>query len=190
MKTAIAHLKSTSAYSQSRHYEREVPKLEKERPDAYEERTWRNRVHADELGRISIPSTAFKNCLSSIARYLGEQIPGKGKSTFTKHFEAGVLCLDRVILPIKKADVKGEWLFVPADGKRGSGKRVWKCFPLIEEWEGKVTFTILDDSITEAVFKHHLEQAGKFIGLGRFRPANNGYYGRFSLTKLEWQVAE
>jgi hypothetical protein len=39
----------------------------------------------------------------------------------------------------------------------------------------------LDDTITEEVFKLHIEQAGQFIGLGSFRPRNNGYYGRFKV---------
>ena len=86
----------------------------------------------------------------------------------------------------RKDAVAGEWLFVPASGRRGDGKRVLKCFPLIPEWHGRVTFHILDDTITEKVFARHLEQAGKFIGIGRFRPRNNGYYGRFAVEKLEW----
>ena len=40
--------------------------------------------------------------------------------------------------------------------------------------------------ITEEVFRYHLEQAGTFIGIGRFRPRNNGYYGRFKLDSMEW----
>lgn len=184
MREVIAHLKSISPYSQSRHYE--VAKLAKERPDDYEKRTWRERMHVSPEGYIFIPPMAFKNGLSAIAKYLGEQIPGKGKSTFTKHFESGVMVLEGLQLPIKKDAVPGEWLFVPADGRRGGPKRVLKCFPLIASWHGKVRFHILDDTITREVFVRHLEQAGKFIGVGRFRPEKNGYYGRYETETLEW----
>lgn len=120
------------------------------------------------------------------------QIPGKGKATYTKHFEAGLLVMDAMTLPIKKADVPGEWLFVPSDGVRGSGKRVEKCFPVIREWTGKVQFVVLDETLlgeyrkdekgrSVTVFEHHLHEAGKFIGIGRFRPRNNGFYGRFDV---------
>lgn len=129
---------------------------------------------------------AFKNCISEAAKFLSIQIPGKGKATYTKHFEAGVLVMDLVSLGIKKADTPGEWFFVPSDGKRGGGKRVERCFPVVREWEADVTFHILDDTITEDVFTHHLKEAGKFIGIGRFRPRNNGFYGRFSVTKVSW----
>ena len=186
MKKIVATLKSTSPYGQSRHYV--VDKLEKESAADYEKRTWRNRMHVDEKGEVYIPPTAFKNCLAEAAKYLGIQIPGKGKSTYTKHFEAGVMVVDAVPLGVKGEDVQGLWLFVPADGKRGSGKRVDKCFPVIQSWQAEVTFYVLDETITESVFKQHLEEAGKFIGLGFFRPRNNGFYGRFEVEKVKWDV--
>jgi hypothetical protein len=129
---------------------------------------------------------AFKNCIAEIAKYLSVQIQGKGKSTYTKHFEAGVMVLDGLKLPVKKDEVPGEWLFVPSDGKRGSGKRVDRCFPVVHEWKGDVQFHILDDVITPDVFEQHLKDAGNFIGIGRFRPRNNGYYGRFKVNKIKW----
>jgi hypothetical protein len=192
-RTVVAHIKGTSPYSQSKHYDDSeyfnVPKLPKERPDQYEKRTWRERLHVTSTGHVFIPAMAFKNGLSSIAKYLGIQIPGKGKATFTKHFEAGVLVLEGpVIQPlIRKENVDSEWLFLPADGKRGGPKRVMKCMSVIHEgWEADVTFYILDDTITEEIFKQHLEEFGRFIGLGRFRPERNGFYGRFQVESVNW----
>jgi len=184
MKTAIATLKSVSPYSQSKHYNTE--KLAKELHKDYEARTWRDRLHTTLDGEVFIPPMSFKNCLSEAARFLSVQIPGKGKSTYTKHFEAGVLVTDALHLGVKASDVKGEWLFVPSDGKRGGGSRVDKCFPVIHEWGGDVTFHILDETITEDVFLQHLQQAGAFIGVGRFRPRNNGFYGRFKVEAVKW----
>lgn len=186
MKKVIAHLKSTAPYGQSRHYV--VPKLEKESAADYEERTWRNRLHVNGEGNVFIPPTALKNCLSEAAKYLSMRIPGKGKSTYTKCFEAGLLVIDPVELAIKAQDVQGLWLFVPSDGKRGGGKRVDKCFPVIPAWEALATFYILDETITESVFRTHLEEAGKFIGVGFFRPRNNGFYGRFEVVEIEWNI--
>ena len=184
MKTAIATLRGISPYSQSKHYT--TDKLPKETPKDFEERTWRDRVHANEDGNVFIPPMAFKNCLSDAAKFLSIQIPGKGKSTYTKHIEAGVLVTDALILPIKKDEVKGEWLFVHSDAISGGGRRVEKCFPVIHQWGGDVTFYILDETVTEDVFRNILEQAGAFVGIGRFRPRNNGIYGRFKVEKLVW----
>lgn len=184
MKIAEATLKSVSPYSQSKHYD--TPKLNKELPKDYEARTWRDRLHSDQDGNVFIPPMAFKNCIAEAAKYLSLNVPGKGKATYTKNFEAGVLVMEPLVLPIKKSDVEGEWLFLPSDGKRGSGSRVDKCYPVIRQWEGVARFYVLDDTITEDVFKHVLGEAGKFIGIGRFRPRNNGFYGRFEVVALQW----
>lgn len=185
VKTAVAQLESLSAYSQSRHYD--VPRLDKELPKDYEARTWRERMHVNADGLVFIPPMAFKNCLSEAAKFLSKKIPGKRNATYTKHFEVGILVTEPLVLPIKKADVPGEWLFVPSDGQRGGGKRVDKQFPVIQSWSGQVTFHVLDETVTEDIFREHLEEAGKFIGIGRFRPRNNGFYGRFKVLGVEWE---
>lgn len=155
--------------------------------DAFEQRTWRERLHLDENGIVFIPPSALKNCLSDVAKYLSESVPGKGKSTYTKHIEAGILVTDPISLGVIGTDVAGERLFVPADGKRGSGKRVWKTFPVIPQWTGGVVIYILDPVIIDKPQKieEYLGHAGKFIGLGRFRPRNNGFYGRFGVSNFK-----
>lgn len=184
MRVAVAELESVSPYGPSRYYQ--TPKLDKEIPKDYEARTWRDRCHVNEQGHIVIPPLMFKNCLDNAARYLSHKIPGKRNATYTKHFEAGVMVLDPLVLPLKKEDVQGEWLFVPSDGKPGGGSRVEKCFPVIPSWKGKVTYHVLDDTLTPDVFEEHLREAGNFIGIGRFRPQKRGYYGRFKCLKVSW----
>lgn len=186
MKIAKAILQSVIPYSQSKHYV--VDKLNdgKESHQAYEERTWKNRCHVNKDGYVFIPPMSFKNCIAEAAKFLSISIPGAGKATYTKHFEAGVLVMEGLTLDLHIDDVEGEWLFVPSDGKRGGGSRVNKCFPIIHEWSGEVNFMVLDEKITEKVFRKVLEESGKFIGLGRFRPRNNGFYGRFSIASFAW----
>jgi hypothetical protein len=184
MRTATAHLKSASPYSQSK-FIREKKSRDITHAE-FEEQNWRQRLHVNEDGFVFIPPMSFKNCLSEAAKYKSIQIPGKGKSTYTKHFEAGILCYTPVVLPIKADDVAGEWLHVPSDGKRGGTTRVEKCFPVIQNWAAAVQFTVFDEIIDDEVFQTHLEDAGQFIGVGRFRPRNNGFYGRFKVVKIEW----
>jgi hypothetical protein len=184
MHIATAALSSVSVYSQSKVIM--VEKGDKETHKDFEARIWRERLHVNEEGFVFIPPMSYKNCIAEVAKFLAIQIPGKGKATYTKHFEAGVLVVEPLVLPIKKDDVQGEWLHVPSDGRRGGTSRVWKCFPVIPKWGGKVTFHILDDTITQPIFTQHLEEAGKFIGIGRFRPRNNGFYGRFAVDGVEW----
>jgi len=185
MHKATVTLTGISPYSQSKVIT--SAKEPKETHDAHEERTWRERLHTTEDGFVFIPPNVLKNCLSEAAKYLSKKVPGAGKATYTKHFEAGVMVLEPAALPIKAVDVRPERLFVPSDGKRGGGKRVWKNFPHIPAgWTTTTEVMILDPLITEDVFREHIEEAGNYIGIGRFRPRNNGYYGRFTV-KVKWK---
>ncbi len=185
MITATAHLKGVSPYSQSRVLQSK--KKSKETDEAFEQRCWSERMHLTQNGNIFIPPMVFKNSLANAAKYAGIPIPGKGKEKYTKNFVSGVLVVEPLILPVKSDDVGHEWLFVPSNGQTGGSKRVYKCFPVIQQWEGDVQFLILDEIITKDVFKTVLTQAGMFIGIGRFRPQNNGYYGRFDVLNIDWQ---
>lgn len=185
MKTAIARLISASTYGQSRYYK--TPKHEKESSADYEARTWRDRLHINEDGNVFIPPMQFKKCIDNAAQYLSMKIPGKGNSTYTKHVRSGIMVFDSLVLPIKKEEVNGLWLLVPSDGKSGGGKRVEKCFPIIDQWGGDVVFHVFDETVSKDVFKYILEEAGKFIGLGFFRPERGGYYGRFGVEKITWK---
>ena len=184
MREYIASLVSVSPYSQSRQYEREFPRDEKELHDDYEARTWMKRLHTLPDGRVFIPPTQFKEALVECAQYLAIKIAGKGKATYTKHFKAGILISEGLILPIKAADVVGEWLSLDAQPTRSSGGRVWRCMPKIDEWRGDLTIHVLDETITQEILRYHLEQTGAFIGIGRFRPKNGGFYGRFRVAEL------
>jgi hypothetical protein len=191
MKTAICHLVGESPYSQSKKYDDiDVPRLSKELPDDYEKRTWRNRMHTTKDGHVFIPGSCFANSLMEAVRRLQIKIPGQGNSKYTKNFEAGIMITDGITLPIKAVDVPGERLYVPANGQRGHGKRVYRIFPRIDEWEGKITVYIFDDIITADIFRIGIVSAGQLVGVGRFRPANRGFYGRFSVKEIIWCEGE
>lgn len=198
-------LEGVTPLLQSRSHEQ--PKLNRELADAYERRTWRYKAHvvggfehpdtleiyADADDRqVVIPGISFKRSLDEIAKYLGRQVPGRGKATYTKHFEAGVQCIGAIELksakgdPIKAADLKQQRIFVNADGVRGSGKRVHRLFPAIDAgWLGDAVFEVWDDLITEEVFTEHLIMAGSIIGVGAFRVRNGGFCGRFRPVQVD-----
>jgi hypothetical protein len=190
MKTVVASVEGLSPYSQSRSYD--VDHLQGEGFEDYEKRTWRERLHVDPAGEVFIPPMAFKNALAETAKFLSLGVPGKGKATYTKHFEAGVLAVEPARLGIKAADVGCERLFVPADGRAGSGKRVHKYFPIIPAgWKADFAFLVLDETVLqtwpatgETVFQFVLERCGQFVGIGRFRPRNRGFYGRFAVREV------
>jgi hypothetical protein len=79
---------------------------------------------------------------------------------------------------------------------RGSGQRSYadlEVLPLIRDWHADVEFLILDETVLQqssrykdkTVFEEVLDGAGAFIGIGRFRPRNNGFYGRFNVESIQ-----
>lgn len=184
MKTAIARLKSVSPYSQSAYIVEKKPRDETH--EQFEERTWKQKAHVGEDGIVFIPPMAFKNCLDEAAKYKSIQIPGKGKSTYTKHFEAGVLVVEPIPIGVHVDDMQSEVNLLDSNGVRGSGTRVLRKFPVFPKWEADVPFLVFDEMIHEDIFEQHLIDAGQFIGIGRFRPRKRGYYGRFRVESIKW----
>lgn len=183
MKTAVCKLKSLSPYNQSRQHFTE--KKEKETHDAYENRTWKDKGHYDTEGNAYIPPMAFKGCIAEAAKMLSISIPGQGKSKYTKHFLRGVMVTDPLELGVSKDDVEPQWLSCDPQGRKG-GMGVLRAFPHYESWEGELQVHVLDDTITEEVFERVVKEAGSFVGIGQFRPANGGYFGRFEVESVKW----
>ena len=186
MKIAVAQLKSSSPYSPGKHVMAEKLNEGKESAADWDLRTWRERAHWTEDGKALIPPMAFRNCLYDCAKFKSLRIDGKGKATWTKHFDAGIMVFDGIVLPVTRETILYEDHFVPADGRRGGSARVMRRFPIIAKWEGVVAFYVVDETITEDIFRLHLEEAGQFIGLGRWRARNGGMNGRFEVVGLEW----
>ena len=182
MKKYHVHLTSMTPYAQGRMHS--SPKLERETHDAYEARTWRERLHVA-VDNVFIPAQAFKSCLTETAMYVKMQIPGQGKATYTKNFKQGVMCPEPVMLDIAPTEVREFRLFTSSQpGKLGSG-RVWKHFPVIDQWEGMLALWVVDDIITKEVLAKHLEIGGLLTGVGVWRPRNGGSWGKFKVVSLE-----
>jgi hypothetical protein len=168
-----------------------APVFEKKKSDEtheqLEERTWQQKVRQSESGQVYIPPFALKNALEAAGSRLGMKLTGK--ATYTKLFRQGIMINDDILLssrdgkPITIADVKPMPMFVPSDGKRGSGKRVMRIFPQLQSWKATVEITCFDQRLTKEVVQAHLEEAGKFIGFGSMRVENGGVAGRFAVVE-------
>ena len=182
--TAIATLKSLSPYSQSRFTDQK--KKPSESYEDFENRTWLDKGHYTPDGFACIPMMALKTAICAGAKFKNK--PMKGKQTYTKHFVSGVLPMKDAKLNVRREDVTKDAVLCASDGKKGGkgGSSVVRVFPVIPSWECEAEFAVIDELIGEAVFREMLEAAGQFIGFGRFRVENGGYYGRFLVTDLKW----
>lgn len=187
MRTFIAKLKSNSPYSPSRYHN--VDKLPKESAAAYDLRTWREHCTFDDKGIVAIPAMAIKMAIDGAASKLKERVPGKGTKEWAGYFLSGVIpAAQHYSLGIRKDDVDFIDIWANADGRRGSGKRVMRRYPLIPSWQATIVLDITDDSIPEELVEKYLDEAGKLIGVGRFRPQNGGFNGRFTIESVKWEA--
>jgi hypothetical protein len=167
-----------------------APVFEKKKSDEtheqLEERVWKMKVRQNEAGQVYIQPFALKNALEAAGSRLNMKLTGK--ATYTKLFRQGVSISEDIVLhskegkPITIDDVRPIPMFVPSDGKRGSGKRVMRIFPQLSSWQATVEVICFDSRLTEEIVKAHLEEAGKFIGFGSMRVENGGVAGRFAVV--------
>jgi hypothetical protein len=190
MKTAVVKLEGKAPIAFSKFHstpkETDAKGREIELPDHYEQRTWKEKLHYDDDSNVFIPAFMLKNCLTAAAKFISKPIPGKGKATYTKHIQSGIMIIESFPLGVHKDEVSKLDLFVPANGQRGGSKRVMKAFPVIHKWSTQGSITILDEMIDEDILLDHLEAAGDFIGLGSLRVQNNGIFGRFKPTIISF----
>jgi hypothetical protein len=189
MRICTFTIESVTPYSQSKQVDPEVfPKLEKEGADLYDKRLWREKATYDENGIVCIPGMALKMAVDEAVKRLNIGIPGRGKSTYTKFFVAGQICDGDPSLGIHKDDLEYIDIWANADGVRGSGKRVRRRFPIIKSFKTTARFALLDDVIPSKVFEQGIIEAGRLVGIGRFRPEKGGFLGRFIASEFDWQT--
>lgn len=82
--------------------------------------------------------------------------------------------------------LEGEWhvdsraIVIPA-----TKGRILRHRPMFDEWALTFQLQIDNDLVGERLVQAILEDAGKLVGIGDFRPARKGPYGRFSVVNWE-----
>lgn len=142
--------------------------------------------YADEAGNLFIPGANLYACIIAAGTF---HKAGKSKLTTLKTslIPAGVM-LDDLICPLHAPDGKAltAWevdsrsVVIPSTGGRIMCHR-----PRMDEWQ--CTFTIEVDATMFApnLIRAVVDDAGKKIGLGDFRPARKGPFGRFVVVRWD-----
>jgi len=182
MRLVTLQIEGLTPYSQSRALH--SVKNPDEEYDTFDTRIWPEHIHADENDQVVIPAVAILQGLAKAASYLGKggDLKKKANATWAENFRCGLAIARSPELETKK-EARPERCYCHANGQRSSGTRVWRTFPIWDEWKSSVLVHILDDSIPEDIFTKVAEAAGLFIGIGRYRPENGGYLGRFTVKK-------
>lgn len=106
------------------------------------------------------------------------QIPGKGKKTFKDLTNAAVVVEpDAIPHELQETVVDKRWVVV-------NRARVLRYRPKFEEWALEFSISVLDEQYPAVVVRDVLDWAGKYVGIGDFRPR----FGRFQVT--HWDVSD
>lgn len=73
---------------------------------------------------------------------------------------------ESLVTASKAADCKAQSMYVPTDGRHGSGKRVWKTFPVLPRWEGGIESIVMDEQVTHDVLLNTSQTVGMSVGIG------------------------
>lgn len=133
---------------------------------------WKKAMYFDNKIGCYIPADHIYGALAKSA--VNFQITGKGKKTYKDLVRAAVIVNEEKIPLGKKEPDEIDARFVSVQRNRVNRQR-----PKFNEgWEAKFSLTILDDQLASGVLKEIIEHAGKFVGIGDFRPR----FGRFEVV--------
>lgn len=104
---------------------------------------------------------------------------GNGKKSM-KNIVAGMFSIREPKLRLPKEYVIDKRSAV----NRNVKARIIVIRPKWEQWKAKFTLIVDNDTITKETVEQIIIYAGQYIGIGSFRPTNNGMFGRFKLNKM------
>ena len=137
-----------------------------------------DKLYLTEDGRPYVPSTYIRNSLIEAGKSI--RIKGKGKSTYSKLLGSSLIVQpDNIII---NSSTGWESFTTTAVNPTTKG-RVMVTRPMFKDWTLSFEAVVLDD-ISEEVFRNILDEAGRYVGIGDWRPAKKGMYGKFIVTKL------
>ena len=139
------------------------------------------KCYADEKGFLFIPGP---NIFAAIIAAGTFHKAGKTKLTTAKTslIPAG-LSLEDLVCPLNtnKWEVDSRSVVIPSTGGRIMCHR-----PRVDTWSTSFTLDVDDTMFNPGLIRQVLDDAGKKIGLGDYRPSRKGPFGRFTVTK--WDV--
>ena len=145
--------------------------------------------YADQAGNLYIPGPNIFACIIAAGTF---HKAGKSKLTTMKTslIPAGLM-VDDLVCNLIDADgqLLTEWevdsrsVVIPSTGGRIMCHR-----PRVDVWNANFTLEVDSDMFSPALVRAVVDDAGKKIGLGDFRPARKGPFGRFVVS--HWEIAK
>ncbi len=127
--------------------------------------------YRNKQGQVFIPSTHFKGAMIKS----GVDFIYKGRKTYKEYIKAGIFIKESEIILTPQEYIINSMPVVIARA------RILRSRPEFKDWECKFTIEIADEALDDRIVKDILIAAGKYKGVGDFRPE----YGRFEVVSFK-----
>lgn len=129
-------------------------------------------------GKCFIPADQLRGSFINAGTYVKAKVGGRSKSMKVIVAAMFTVSPEQILLPDYDA----------IDKRSGVNKnvkaRIITIRPKWTTWEADFKLIIGEKSITTETIKSIIEHAGNYVGIGSFRPTNNGMFGRFELAEI------
>lgn len=129
--------------------------------------------------KVLLPSVYLKNCITEASKQF--KIVGKGKSTYSK-LVASTVEIEPFMIELE-AD-KYEIFRISAVNPMTKGRMMTER-PKFTKWKATFELVLNDESVPREVINEILEHAGKYVGVGDWRPQTKGMFGKFMITSFK-----
>jgi hypothetical protein len=151
----------------------------KKRTGAMEESDIEDKLYKDENGKVQLPAVYLKNAITESAKQF--KIVGKNKATYSKIVGSSVEVQPFYI----ELDVgKYEVFRISAVNPMTKGRMMTER-PKFDKWSATFQIILNDNQVDVSVMNEILEHAGKYVGVGDWRPEKKGMFGKFMITSYK-----
>jgi len=130
-------------------------------------------------GPCFIPAEQIRGALINAGSYVKAKVGGRSKSMKVIVAAMFMVSPEEIHLPEYDAIDKRSAV------NRNVKARVIVVRPRWNQWSAEFTLSIDENTITKETITQIIEYAGRYVGIGSFRPTNNGLFGRFQLVSIE-----
>jgi hypothetical protein len=151
----------------------------KKRTGAMAEAEIEDKLYQDENGKTLLPATYIRNSIVEASKQF--KIVGKGKSTYSK-LVASTIQIEPFMIELKAGNY--EVFRISAVNPMTKGRMMTER-PRYTKWEASFEIILNDSAVPVSVINEILEQAGKYVGIGDWRPEKKGMFGKFMITSFK-----
>lgn len=133
----------------------------------------------DENGNFYLPSDHIRMSLINAGSFMKSKVGNARKSM--ANIVAAMFSINPEQIELPKFDT----VDVRSAVNRNVKARIIVKRPKWMDWKAKFTLIIDDDTITKDTVADLLSYAGRYVGIGSYRPEHKGQFGRFEVENIE-----